>query len=162
MPDKNGAKKTPTKRKGKAKPKDVLTDPVRNDGKAELEFFVDVAKVVLPKEKDEWRLNEMATILLDQAKLIRKHWLTMNTIAERSEDRTLAFSMGASSTRKSAPPDVKVGISFSESWRDSIKSKVPDPNQAVMSLPPGESTSGEDPTSTTGEASVDPNDGTDD
>jgi hypothetical protein len=148
MPDTKSAKSSPGDEQGKkqsekpkkvkerkaAKPKDVLTDPVRNDGSGDMAHYLDEAKRILPKEKDEWKLNELATMLLDQSKLVRKYWDQMNAIANRSDEKTLVFSMAFSSVRKISPPEVQAKVSFSESWKDSLKSKVPDPKQKTLPL----------------------------
>lgn len=120
------AKKTTKKPATKG---DVLTDPVRNDGSAERERFKELAEHLIPTEKDEWRVNELATMLRDGCGLIAKHWKDVNRIADKSDEKTLQFAMGFSSIRKSFPPQTSVGISFSESYRDRVKSPVPDPTQ---------------------------------
>jgi len=118
----------------KATKKDVVTDPVRNDGAVEMKHYVDEAMKILPAEKDDWRIMELATFLSEQAKLVRKYWGQMNEIARRSDEKALVFAMSFTSARKTNPPEATAKISFSESWRDSLKVKVPDPSQTVLPL----------------------------
>lgn len=132
------SKETKKKEPKKATKKEVLTDPNRNDGSVEMKHFVDEAMAILPNEKDDWRIMELATFLSEQSKLIRKYWGQMNEIARRSDEKTLAFAMSFSSVRKSNPPEATAKISFSENWRDSLKVKVPDPSQTVLPLEEGE------------------------
>lgn len=124
------------KAKGKkvkaATKKEVLTDPKRNDGSAERDRYKELAQHLIPTEKDEWRVNELATMLKDGCGLVGKHWKDMNRVAEKSDERTLQFSMSFTSVRKTFPPQTSVGISFSESYRDRVKSPVPDPKQPEM------------------------------
>lgn len=94
-----------------------------------VQFWRGVVREILPKEKEEWHVGEVATALKLQTELLTKHWADASRIADKSEGRTVSLSISIKIDRKEIPPVVKVSVGFSESHGGKAASDVPDPAQ---------------------------------
>jgi hypothetical protein len=86
----------------------------------------------------DWQLNELAIALQETACLISAHWTTIQKVASKAEKKAASFSVKVDINRLNMPSEVDAKVSYSESYSESVKRKVPDPNQTVMDMPDGD------------------------
>ncbi len=112
-----------------------------NGGFEDMNFWRGLAGNVSPKERDEWRVGELATALQESAKLFGAHWPKISALCGKAEKQDVTVSLSISVNRANTPPEVAVSIGYSEKYRDSLSAKVPDPDQKELPLsgPDGES-----------------------
>lgn len=83
---------------------------------------------------DAWHVNELATLLQEQAKLTAAHWPAISEICDKTEEKTINVGLGWAIDRRNSPPEATCKLSYSERFADNLNSKVPDPNQEEMPL----------------------------
>lgn len=122
-----------TKKKAAAKkaPKQQKQDNPEAPQVASMQFWLGVVRGLLPKEKDDWKLMEVATALRLETGLLATNWGDINRIAENSGD-VISVSWSFKIDRSKTPALVKVGGSYSEKHPMKAESDVADPNQDIL------------------------------
>ncbi len=99
-----------------------------------LEYWRNQARQMTPKEADEWRISEIATVLNDHAKLFCAHWQKINTIIEGNEDKSISVTFAVTLDRKNNPTEVSAKLGYSQKFGENLSGKVPDPDQTELPL----------------------------
>ena len=123
------ARKPKVSRKGRAR-----MDAQFNGGFEDMHFWRGLAGSVAPKERDPWRIGELATALQEASKLVGAHWGKVSALCDKAEKSDVTVSLSIGVNRANTPPEVAVNISYSEKYRDSLSAKVPDPDQRELPL----------------------------
>lgn len=97
-------------------------------------FWRALAQQVVPGIKDPWQVGEVACILQQSATRVGEHYRKVSTIADKTETKSIAISIPVKIARMNTPPEVFVGIKYSEKYGDGMTVKVPDPNQTELPL----------------------------
>ena len=92
-------------------------------------FWRQLAGQLLPDEKDQWHVGEIATALRLTAELLRDNWPVASTICDKSEKAKITLGISVCVDRKETPPSVGVALSFGERIKRLAASEVPNPDQ---------------------------------
>lgn len=98
------------------------------------QYWLGLARSIVPGEKDEWRLGEIACLLQQFALHIGKHYGTISDDIEETQKKAIAFSVPCEIDRANTPPEVFVGLKWSKKFGDGGTVKVPDPSQSELPL----------------------------
>jgi len=104
------------------------------DALKEMSFWRAFAQAVVPKEKDEWHLSEIATMLQEYAELVGGHWAKISQVCDKTEGKEINLTMSFKLNRMDTPSTCKGSISYSEKYGENIEKKTPDPSQAELPL----------------------------
>lgn len=100
-----------------------------------MQFWRGLAEDICPdldKKADAFEIGEIAVALQQACSLVGQEQKTISRTCEKNEDKKVSFSLTVSIDRRTSPPEVAVSISYAERHRDSLKAKVPDPNQTEL------------------------------
>lgn len=97
-------------------------------------FWRSVAEQVVPGETDKWRVGEVACILQQTATRIGEHFRKVSSICNHTEAKSISISIPVKIARMNTPPEVFVGIKYSEKYGDGLTVKVPDPEQTELPM----------------------------
>ena len=100
----------------------------------EFEFWRELARLIAPDEKDEWRVGEIATAMQQSAKAIGAHWEKISSICDKTEGSAVSIGFNITIDRTNQPQDVSLKISYSEKFGDKYSVKVPNPSQTELPL----------------------------
>ena len=80
----------------------------------------------------EWQINELATAMQEACCLLGEHWPKLQSIISKSEKKAGGVSVKVDVNRNNNPSEVDAKVSYSENYAESVKRKVPDPNQGTL------------------------------
>jgi hypothetical protein len=109
-----------------------------------MDFWRGVTQSILPKEKDKWRIGEIATQLRLLAGHIQEGWDAINRVAAETEGK-MNLGIAFKTDRAATPPKVDVVLSFSEKHTLKAESDVPDLEQLSLPNEIGNENQEEDP-----------------
>lgn len=92
-------------------------------------FWRGLASKLVPEEKDDWHIGELATALQLGCGQLAEHWAQISEICGRTEDSVIRVGFTAEIDRGAKPACVSVKLSYAEKYKGSAASDVPDPNQ---------------------------------
>jgi len=99
-----------------------------------MDYWRSLAREALPPTSGPWEESELGASLQQAVLLIKRHYEMIDKIARDSGERTLAFALKIEICRKTQPGQIKVGIAFSQAWKDGARVQVPDPDQTELPL----------------------------
>lgn len=126
--------------KGKGRGKPQLENQNRNDTQAagasvhDFEFWRGVAREAIPGEEDEWKVGEFGCIVQQVVTRLAEHWRKISQIADKTKEQSISISVPVKIVRADTPPEIFVGIKYSEKYGDGMTVKVPDPSQKELPL----------------------------
>jgi hypothetical protein len=100
----------------------------------DFEFWRRIASELVPGEKDEWKIGEVACIIQQVTVRVGEHWRKISQIVDKTEAKSISISVPVKIMRMNTPPEVFAGIKYSEKYGDGLTVKVPDPNQKELPM----------------------------
>lgn len=98
------------------------------------QFWTGLAHEVIPGERDEWKIGEVACLLQQFALHIGTNYGQISKDIDETQKKSLAFSVPCQIDRANTPPEVFVGLKWSKKFGDGSTVKVPDPSQSELPL----------------------------
>jgi hypothetical protein len=91
-----------------------------------------IAREVIPGEKDEWKIGEVACLLQQFATYIGQNYRQIDNDIDETQKKAISFNIPCEIDRANTPPEVYVGIKWSKKFGDGGTVKVPDPSQREL------------------------------
>lgn len=106
-------------------------------------FWRELAGHVIPDEKDEYKIGEVALTLQQSCQAITSEHEFIDKICGKNADSKISFAIGVTIDRRTTPSEVAVKLGYSEKHSINLKAQVPDPNQDELPLQSSEKKSEE-------------------
>lgn len=130
MPPKSGGGRKRPQQQNAVKAKTTRTGANIQD----FQFWKALAHEVVPGEKDEWKIGEVACLMQQFSIHIGSNYGQISKDIEETQKKSLAFAVPCQIDRANTPPEVFVGLKWSKKFGDGSTVKVPDPDQNELPL----------------------------
>lgn len=98
------------------------------------QFWLGLAREVVPGEKDEWRLGEIACLLQQFSIHVGGNYREISNAIEKTAKKQIKFTVPCEIDRANTPPEVFVGVGWTIKYGDGGTVKVPDPSQTELPM----------------------------
>ncbi len=100
-----------------------------------MQFWRDFAAALVPDlagKENALELGEVAVALQEIGQQITTHWPKISRICDKNDDKCISVSFALGIDRRVTPAEVSVRSGYSEKYGETLKAKVPDPNQTEL------------------------------